>query len=217
VIPIVVAIFVVTLTVLVSTVVIVPTVVIVFASEVVSMFASEVVSMFAIICMGPFELACPRVLLLAATLGFRAAAVVRIIFPGAYEVDRSVTCLVLVTVFPPVSSVFGRNVQIKRRDADLRGGGVNDHRTCVDNWRRSAGSQIHAAVNTGDDFSPDCDSDTHITGVCDRPQRNVRQGKQDGGSEGIFHRVISKARMRANSSAKRPSSHTVSTGGPVPM
>jgi hypothetical protein len=178
---VVVAIFVVTITVLVSTVVIV--------------FASEVVFMFAIICTGPFELACPRLVLLAATLGFGAVAVVRVIFPGAYEVDGSVTCLVLVTVFPPVSSVFGRNVQIKRRDADLRGGGVDDHRTCVDNWRRGPGSQIHAAVNTGDDFSPDCDSDIHAIGVCDRHQRNVRQGKQDGGSERVFHRVISKARV----------------------
>jgi hypothetical protein len=181
VVALVVAIFVVTLTVLVSTVVLV--------------FASVVVFMFAIICTGAFELACPRLLLLAATLGFGAAAVVRVIFPGAYEVDRSVTCLVLVTVSPPVSSVFGRNVQIKRRDVDLRRGRLDDHRTCVDNWRRTAGSQIHAAVNTGDDFSPDCESDIHVTGVCDRPQRSVRQGKQDGGSEGVFHRVISKARL----------------------
>jgi hypothetical protein len=181
VIPIVVAIFVVTPMVLVFTVVIV--------------FASEVVLMFAIICTGPFELAYPCLLLLAATLGFGAAAVVRVIFPGAYEVDRSVTCLVLVTVFPPVSSVLGRNVQIKRRDADLRGGRLDDDRTCVNNRRRSVGSQIHAAVNTWDDFSPDCDSDIHVTGVCDRPQRNVRQGKQDGGSEGVSHRVISKVRL----------------------
>jgi hypothetical protein len=166
----------------------------VLVSTVVIVLASEVVLMFAIICTGPFELACPGLLLLAATLGFGAAAVVRVIFPGAYEVDRSVTCLVFVTVFPPVSSVFGRNVQIKRRDADLRGGRLDDHRTCVDNRRRSIGSQIHAAVNTGDDFSPDCDSDIHVTGVCDRPHRNAREGKQDGDSQGVFHRVISKAR-----------------------
>src|SRR5579872_5504461 len=108
----------------------VSTVIIVVVMEVVFMF------MFMIPCTGPFELACPRLFLLAMTLGFRAAAVVRVIFPRPYEVDRSVTRLVLVTVVPPVSSVVGRNVQIKRCDVDLRGGWLDDHRTCVDNRRR---------------------------------------------------------------------------------
>jgi hypothetical protein len=108
-------------------------------------------------------------------------------------------------------------MQIERLDTDPRGDWLDHHRTCVDDWRRSACSQIHAAVNTRNDFSPDGDSDIQITGVCQLFHGKVRQGKQDGGSEGLFHRVISKARMRANSSAKRPSPDTVSTGGPIPM
>src|SRR5580704_12914495 len=102
-----------------------------FVSTVVIVLVMEVVVVFAIPCTGPFELACPRRFLLAMTVGFRAAAVVRVIFPRPYEVDRSVTRLVLVTVVPPVSSVFGRNVQIKRCDVDLRGGWLDHHGTCV--------------------------------------------------------------------------------------
>jgi len=175
VIPIVVAIFVVMLMVFVSTVVIV--------------LMMKVVVMFAIPCTGPFELACPRRFLLAMTLGFGAAAVVRVIFPRPYEVDRSVTRLVLVTVVPPVSSVFGRNVQIKGCDVDLRGDWLDDHRTCVDNGRRrGVGSQIYAAVYTGDDFSPYGDSDIQVTGMRDRRQCSIGQGKQDGDTQSVLHR-----------------------------
>jgi len=175
VIPIVVVIFVVMLMMFVSTVVIV--------------LVMEVVFVFVIPCTGPFELACPRRLLLAMTLAFGAAAVVRVIFPRPYEVDRSITRLVLVTVVPPVSSVFGRNVQIKGCDVNLRGGWLDDHRACVDNRRRrGVGSQIYAAVHTGDDFSPYGDSDVQVTGVRDRRQYSIGQGKQDGGTQSVLHR-----------------------------
>ena len=53
----------------------------VFLPMVVIVVASETVFMFAIIYMGSFDLACPSCLLLATTLGLRAAAVVRVIFP----------------------------------------------------------------------------------------------------------------------------------------
>jgi hypothetical protein len=198
-------------------------VVMVFVSTVVIVVVMEIVPMLAIPCTGPFELVCPRLFLLAMTLGFRAAAVVRVIFSRPYEVDRSVTRLVLVTVVPPVSSVFGRNVQIKRCDVDLRGGWLDDHRTCVDNGRRrGAGSQIYAAVYTGGDFSPYCDSDIQVTGMRDRRQRSIGQGKQDGGTQSVLHRGISQARLeqmarpsiraaaryRQEASLRRDASHT---------
>lgn len=196
---------------------------VVFVSTVVIVLVMEVVFMFAIPCTGPFELACPRRFLLAMTLGFGAVAVVRVIFPRPYEVDRSVTRLVLVTVVPPVSSVFGRNVQIKRCDVDLRGGWLDDHRTCVDNGRRrGASSQIYAAVYTGGDFSPYCDSDIQVTGMRDRHQCGIGQGKQDGGCQSVLHRIVSKARLkqiarssiraaaryRQDASFRRDASHT---------
>ena len=121
-------------------IVIVVVMIMMIVSMIVMVVVVEVVCMFVIICTGPFELVCSCRLLLATTLGFRAAAVVSVVFPGTYEVDRPVARLIFVTMMSPVSSVFGRNVQIKRRHSDRRGGRLDDRRLCVDNRRRTTGS-----------------------------------------------------------------------------
>ena len=212
VIPVVIVIVIVIMVMVMAMIVVIVVVVMIVPTAVVVI---EVVLMFVIVGTGPFEFARSRLFFLTMTLGFGATEILRIVFPRAYEIDRSVAGLVLVAVMPPVVRVFGWNVQVERCDVHFRRGGLDDYRTCVDNgWRRGTRSKIHATIYTRDDFSPDGDSDIQVTGVRDGRQCNAGQGKQEGGSKGLLHRVL-QGSARANARSGVRGGGTVSTRDPA--
>ena len=165
---------------MVTIVVITVFMVVVMVTTVVVAVVSMLVIMFvhAIVLTRPLDLAGTRLVLFATALEFRAPAVVGLIFPGTDEVHRSVTGVVLPAVSAPIVRMFRWNMQVQRFDGDYLRGRLNDHRLCIEHRGRRATTQVHATVNTRDDFPSDRDTDTQVTSVRERTKRAARQGKQ---------------------------------------
>jgi hypothetical protein len=141
-------------------------VVVVVTTVVVAVVTMLVVTfVHAIVLTRPLELTGPRKLLLMAALILRPTDVFRRVLPGADEVHGSIAGMVLVAMLPPLMRMLRRNMQIQRLDGNTRGSRLDDHRLSIYHRWRSVTAQIHATVNTRDDFPPDGDAEIQVTGV----------------------------------------------------
>src|SRR5690242_9817337 len=104
--------------------------------------------------------------------------VARLVLGRLYEVHRSATRSVLVTMLAPILCVPRRHVQIDGFDDYTRRRPLDDHRSRIHERRRRPIRKVHTTVNAWDDFASDGDSNADITSTCDRRGCGERECNQ---------------------------------------